>query len=653
MARASRKGNQNFAYIDSGESEEYNESINTRESINPLVKISNKPNEGASMPNGPLLVLFRAILLLISFTGLCAGIRVGFRVHRMIAPFVAVSAIIVLLMFGGMLGALKLAFYLVYFAGFGGLIYAYLLRRAKPEWGLILALLIFAACQVWRFYPCHLYLNDDVSHWGLVARHLIRYDAFPDATAAYVRFQSYPLGAACFIYYFAKAVADAEGVYLVAMNFLLGPLFLPMLAHIHENRRVGNSLAAALLLVLLHYFRPMNIQVDSVLALFGIGLAATIAYERKSWRRALLTALPGMIAVVYIKNSGMFFALTPLCMLLYCERREGTPRKQRLCSALAALSGVALAYGLWTMAVRVRFPAALNTKHAVSLSAYAARLAQKDLGVVLAMTKAVIYKMLHPQIMQICALAFMAVALGIIQLICRNVPGQRDRLGPQMRMWACNVGVYLLWVLMIWTMYIVSMPNSEAMEAASFARYNRTGLAYMMGLEAIPLLDFITREEVRAYRPLKAVPLISSAVMAVIAVMYTFPAERMPGEYVFRAAGYIPLRAGLRSAQAEYGLPEGGRYLFYSTQDSPKKEYYYIKYEFATADISAIDGDGPFNVVGWGFNDRRDDIQDFLRENVDSCDAVFILGNSEEFDRQLAAFRSGYTGNTPIISIQE
>lgn len=128
------------------------------------------------MSQGPALLIVRALILLLSFTGLCAGLRVGLRLHRMIAPFVAVSAVIALLMFGGMLGALRLTFYLLYFAGFGGLVYAYGLRRARPEWGLIAAMLVFAACLAWRFYPCPLYLNDDLSHWGLVARHLLRHE---------------------------------------------------------------------------------------------------------------------------------------------------------------------------------------------------------------------------------------------------------------------------------------------------------------------------------------------------------------------------------------------------------------------------------------------------------------------------------------------
>lgn len=611
-------------------------------------------NEGVSVTTSLTSVLLRSLLLLISFTGLCAGIRVKLRIHRMIAPFVAVSSIIVLLMLGGLLGVLEPAFLLLYIAGFLGLIYAYLLRRARPEWGLIAAMLVYCAFLAWRFGTCRLYLNDDISHWGLVARHLLHFDAFPDASAKYVHFQSYPLGGACFIYYFGRAVADAEGVYLVAMNFLLGPLFLPLLAHIHENRRVGYSLGAALFLVLLHFFRPRNsLQVDAALAFFGLGIAATIAFERKSARRALLTALPGLVAVVYLKNSGLFFSVVSLGILYLCLRCEGAPRKLRLGCVLAGLAAAIAAYVLWVVAVKARFPAALETKHAVSLSAYAANLARKNLGVLLSLTREVIFRMVRMQIMQYCAVAFMIAALLAIQLICRRAPGQQDRRRELMKMWLGSIGVYLLWVLMTWAMYIVSMPNSEAAQAASFPRYNSTGLMYMVGLEAISLMDFITREEVRSYRPLRIVPLASALVMVGVVAVYVLPAGKMFGGYVRRSTEYIPLRASLRAAQAEYDLPEGGRYMAYSVNERPYHEYYYIKYEYLTGNVCMIGGTGPFGVGTWSNHEACTDVRDFIRENIDSCDAFLITGSSEEFDRQLELFRSTYTGDTPIIAIQE
>lgn len=151
--------------------------------------------------------LIRAVLLFLSFSGLCAALHKGLKIHVFIAPYVAVSGIIICLMLGGMLRILEPVFWTLYIGGFLALIYALLVPPRKilrSQWALGIAAIVFIAFLVWRFYFCPLESNDDISHWALVARHLLRYDSFPDKTATYVFFQSYPLGMASFIYIYLQ-----------------------------------------------------------------------------------------------------------------------------------------------------------------------------------------------------------------------------------------------------------------------------------------------------------------------------------------------------------------------------------------------------------------------------------------------------------------
>ena len=76
-----------------------------------------------------LLLIMRALLLAASFTGLVAAVRSETGLDRFIAPFFTASGVIVILMLAGMANVLRIAFYLLYAAGYVGLVLAYGIRR--------------------------------------------------------------------------------------------------------------------------------------------------------------------------------------------------------------------------------------------------------------------------------------------------------------------------------------------------------------------------------------------------------------------------------------------------------------------------------------------------------------------------------------------
>jgi len=122
------------------------------------------------------LCILHGLLLALSFIGLCATARNSLKLDRFVAPFFTACSIIVLLMLGGMLRVLPYVFFAVYIGGFAGLVWTYFVRRVRPDFALIALLAAYAIYLVLRFYPCPLFRNDDVSHWGLVARYLLRHE---------------------------------------------------------------------------------------------------------------------------------------------------------------------------------------------------------------------------------------------------------------------------------------------------------------------------------------------------------------------------------------------------------------------------------------------------------------------------------------------
>lgn len=618
-------------------------------------------------------LLARGLLLAMSFVGLCAGLRVLLKLDRFVAPFVAVSGVIAALMLGGMAGVLSVAFWLLYALGFLGLIYAYFIRRVKPAYGLIAAMLVFCVFLVWRFYPCPLYRNDDVSHWGLVARHLLRYDRFPNGDDSFVFFQSYPLGAASFIYYVARSLINSEGLYLVAQNFLLGALFLPMFSLIRENRRLCYPIAAAIFLLFFHFFRNMiDLQVDTMLAFFGMGLCACAARYRNDLKRALISVLPGMIAVVYVKNSGMFFAACAAFCLAWSARGDakssnqnksreqngGAAKKRALRTALFAVAVSVAAYLLWIVHLKFAFAAALESKHAVSLSAYAAQAASKGMGTILRIVGVILRKAVSIDKIQLIALAYTLGAGALLIWGCLKLPDQRGYLKRAIRLLVAGVCAYLVWFVLMVFMYIFSMPKYESLIAAGFHRYNSTGLLFMMGLITILLFSFFCDRksfDPRQLLPLRLAQIASVICLAGFCLLLIHPVPGAFGRILFRNTQYSPIRAGLISAHEQYHLPEGGRYLFYVSDDrgvGPYTEYYHVKYEFETGDILLVSGVGPYlsGTHAEGLV-KTDDARAYVEAHIDDCDAFFILNSSPDFEAQLEPFLKDYAGDTPIIRL--
>lgn len=605
-------------------------------------------------------LLGRALLMLLSFVGLCAGVRTRLKVNRFIAPYAVACGAIVALMLGGMLRILQPVFWALYALGFTGLIYSYIIRREKPEYGLIALLAVFAAFLVWRFYFCKFYGNDDISHWSLVTRHLLKYHAFPDKNTSYVFFQSYPLGAPVFVYYICRTIGSSEGLYMVAFNFLLGLMFLPVFSLISPKNRRCRLVAAACFVFLFHYFRNMtSLQVDITLPFMGIGTIAVIAHHRRDFRRALALALPGIIAVVYVKNSGMFFACMSVLCLLWTAKRSGVPARRLWVTGLACTAGFIGAYLLWVAHIRLSYPAALETKHAVSLTAYAAEIASKGSATALKVLRVLLGELLGFSMNQLLALAFALGCAGVVIFSCLTQPEQRAQLPKFFRAFVLCAAAYGVWFVLLCGMYLFSMPAEEALGAASFWRYNGSGLTYMMGLIAIVFFVFWGSEANARTGLSRLLSLASALFLLALAVVYPFPQAQRRVFALDRPTEYSVMRRGILAAREEYRLDNDDHFLIVC---SPATEgfgvyanyYYQVKYEFETTGIHMIaEKDGQFLAGTWEDKDYCTDLQPFLGETIGQCDAVLVMDPSEAFEAQLSAFMEQHPVDIPVIRTYE
>lgn len=621
----------------------------------------------------PLLIL-RTILLGLSFSGLCAVACEDLKLNRFIAPFFCACTIICTLMAAGMLHGLEYGFYLIYFGGFACLARSLLKHWKKPfscPFGWTDAAAIFTGTAllgylIYRLWHCHLYLPDDLAHWGVVAKYLLANDALPDASAAAVTFSSYPTGSAVFIYYICRTLTSFEGIWMIAQSMLMFLLFLPVLAHVRENAKRVLPLIPAAFLVLFKFDRPMTtLCVDWLLSFLFFGATAAILYYKNDLPRALLIAVPAAIAAVYIKSSGFFFAACiALTVCLACR-----PKRRGAIVFAAILGSAVAAYLLWTLHISLSYPAALESKHAVSLSAYAEELASKSGGLILLILKKMILTWLRPSDSQIFTLLGVILAFVCIQLADRGNPRLNSLRRSMLKLFGFSFAAYAMWFIMLFAMYVFSMPEGEARSLAAYPRYNSTGLSFVLGMSLIALLRFFSDGRLNLARGWQKHICAAMGILSLAAaplLMLDMPEFTLYPFYYDLAqhdAGETEYRTLPKSLLESGKIAEGGKYLIccgtLDDSDYILETYYNSRFELDTADLTILarltDSESDTPWLAKSLNHRVDFASpaDYLAEHMDAFDAVLIYREDAEFDSALDSFLKTYSGSTPIIPVYQ
>lgn len=532
------------------------------------------------------------LLTLISFCGTCAGIRHCLRLSRFVAPMVAACAIVSILMFCGMAGMLDIGFWALYILGFAMGFWVWLVRRDYPDWRLMLALCVYCAYLIWRFGVCRLLHNDDLSHWGLVARFLLEERAFPDIQTGIVKFQSYPLGSAAWIFYITRTLhSTAEGCWFMAQYLWMGIAFLPMFAFIHKNKIPLGLMGVATFVYLLQRSPSLiTLQVDWLMAFLGTGSIAAVLAHKKEPRTALIISIPMCMALVFVKSSGFFFALnTAIVMACALETKS---RKRRAASAVLCCACFLGAFALWTLHVRAAYPAGLSSKHAISVERWTEELQSKGIDNIRTILRAMAISFVKPNPHTAAGWAYLILCAVLIwyskYIIIDN--GESRRAAARGLIWCA--AAYIAWYVMLTLMYVFSMPIGEALILASYPRYTSTGLSYMMGLCCIQLLRvYGASDAVMVERfPKSLYALLALMLIPIIAIA---PRLSMWSRLFQRETELLPIRAKLSAAEEVLQLPKGSRILIYCDMDEyPEWDLseirYITKYHFYTNDLSCV-----------------------------------------------------------------
>lgn len=601
------------------------------------------------LPMPDLTLILRVCLWLLSFSGISAFTARTLRLKPEAAPFVALSFLSVLLTFSGMLDALNIISCAAYVSGFAFLLFEIVFRRKAFLKSLRPAALI--AVFVWIIYlfarlknylP---YENDDLSHWALVARELLRTNAFPNASTEILIFSGYPLASAVNIYYFCRFIGENEWLFAFAQAFYRLIAFLPLLALIRKNRLFGYiSFALAFLFISRAGGYIVSLRVDPLLTAFGIASFSCLLIAEKEKARPIAALLPAAMMMTLTKNSGIFFAIIIFLAIAFMNgKRFG--RKSGIITFLTGAGASALTLGAWLFYVKRVFPSGLSSKHAVNLTAYLANAAEKGVSAASKIARAFLSALFSPlpSDLMIYALFFLALSImGILIALFRK----RGLIKPLSGLLAFLCGTYAAWLLSLYCMYIVSMPSKEALAAASFTRYHRT-ITLFMGGSALAFVYKVTcHDKIVFDRTRKiTVSVVLLLLFALTAISHLL--DTRSGVILSSRQDRSDRRREIIAQREKYGVEDGKAYLIFASPDESTTEnntdsiYYLYKYEFSSIKIGLIyesdEQDGMYIYHTYDNKRQPKALEEILPAVSDTFDYLIFHEQDADFEKRVLA----------------
>lgn len=458
-------------------------------------------------------------------------------------------------------------------------------KLSKRSW---IVLTCYALALVYGAYllvkvPLNHY--DDFSHWGLVIREMLKDDRFPNFSDTLITFQAYPLGSAIWVYYVCRLSGGEEGLFLLAQQILRISFLLPVFAGIRkENRFLIIPALGYVIFALIAGTGITNLLVDSLLPSAAVALFAIFCYTQQDTKRAVLLAAPMVFFLFQVKNSGIFFVI--LFWVWAGARLRKAPKSERKAFLLWDILFPCTGVLLWQKHVQLVFAGGSTAKHAMTIANYQSTMLEKNAGDVLTILEGVVGKSFHMDNGSFWLLVVVTAAL--VLLFAWNIRLEKKRTAVIMQL-CINWGIYCLYMLGIWGMYIFSMPEAEAMTLAGFDRYSSTCGIFLYGVNTIWLI-----RNLGGLLPPRRFLAVLACAIAVMLPFWSITANGVQSRYsctslLVRSQRGREIRSRIEQSLDRYGwFWEDARCIVYQNEKDDGYLYYVLRYETGIAGITTL-----------------------------------------------------------------
>ena len=522
-----------------------------------------------------MIVLLNLALFMLSLAGWCVLLSHHFSLRIELTPFVALSGMGALLYLAGLLNLYAPAEAALALGGLVLLVlYLFKERSAFTPW-LSLRTLVLGLSAGWMLFLMRgavLFGHDNMSHWGIMAKTMIRFDRLPNTQNTAIEFVGYPPGISGVIKYFCDFVGTSDGMMMYAQGLVLLAGVFALLVFCHPGHIRGLALWGVTAVFLLTAdVTPADLRVDTLLAVQAAGALAVIGYYGAgSPRKAALASMPGLLLLAVTKNSGLFFVVLDLAVLTWFMLRNKSRRQTNGPLLLASWAVPLGGFVLWLRHVAMVFPAGDTSKHAVSLGGYESIFGGKTPEDIRTFN-GLFFRHLVDFSQADTRCMFALVLVGVLACLWLW------RSGALSARYTVQVGLALaagevLYLGCLWATYAFSMNTNEMLVLASISRYHLTGLLYFGAALAILLLFGLGRVQNRS--PLADAALCTLAMVLVFGVTAPGQAVSLVSRTPYRNTA---TQAEMLRVKEECGLQEGKRYLFY-TRGDPELDTWSMRY---------------------------------------------------------------------------
>ncbi len=428
-----------------------------------------------------IIVLARILLFFLSSYGYVQYLRKSVRTEFSVGLlFSGISSILVL---AGILNLLRITAWVLFFGGL--FLTGYSIKQKQRVNSILCAgtvfFLLLAVLFPFLLYGSEFVHYDNFTHWAVAARLLIENHRFPILQDPYILFTSYPLGSACFIYYFCEIVgASSEWLLMYAQAILMAGMIVSLFAFAKSHIiSVITALCCICLLCSNNSF--FDLLVDNLLPITALGAAAfCIYYNKRNFNDLFWYFLPYAVFLLNIKNSGLLFVILLYGYIGFTHRQEHIDTNNWL--ILLAVPIAALI--LWRAHVRLVFPGEMNSPHSMSISFYRNHFGILSNSDILLILKAVCQKTFSPSNH---ALYLLLAGFLLWFVTVKSVPVEASREYKTLILFALIS--YLLYQIGTAGMYLFSMTRLEALRLASYDRYHQSIVTFITGVMLIGITD--------------------------------------------------------------------------------------------------------------------------------------------------------------------
>lgn len=330
---------------------------------------------------------------------------------------------------------------------------------------------------------------DNFTHWAIVLKPMLCENRFPNFTDRIIEFKQYPLGSSVWVYYFVKYISNKEWVQMLGQNFAILSCILPVFIYCKKNYYISFVfLFLSTNIILFYNIVIIDLSVDTLLPIVGMAMLMFVNNYILAERCQAYLAIPFMIWVLHIKNSGIYFVVIASFFVLY---QLITRNNYERCIILNGLPYFTLF--LWQKHCKYVFENAAVSRHAMTFANYQHVFSNKsatDIHVIV--EKFLEFIINYNALKEILLILFIS---GIIVYIFDTDLKKIVKI-----MFIINLVMIATYLLGVLTMYLVSMPIEEALRLATVERYVKTILLCSFYTYMILMVKFISNMNLKEHK---------------------------------------------------------------------------------------------------------------------------------------------------------